>query len=113
MGMVLNLKISKAEIHGTVIAADAAGVEFTGGAIAGEIFKEDVITAIEGAKAYCAAQGADAPKECSYLDMVSPELLDTFITWDLDDGTGVSACLFVSGAKAKINGLAPVEEPAQ
>jgi len=45
--------------------------------------------------------------------MVSPELLDTFITWDLDDGTGVSACLFVSGGKAKINGLAPVEEPAQ
>jgi hypothetical protein len=107
MGMVLNLKIAKAEIHGTVAAADAAGVELIGGAVGGEISKDDVIAALEGAHAWCVVQGADAPKECSYLDMLTPELLDTFIAWDLDQGTGSSFCAFFSGIKARIKGLAP------
>jgi len=105
MGMVLNLKISKAMIAADVVDAT---VVLHKGSIAGEIYKEDVIAAIEGAKEYCAT-APNPPSECSYLDMVTPELLDTFITWDLDDGAGVSACVFMATTAAKITGLSPAD----
>ena len=111
-GLVLNLRVTQANITGTVTnKSGETGFALSNGVLTGYLLKTDLDAALAAAQDYC-DNAEEPPSACSYLS-----LIPTLLTYDLDmddDGEvdAISMCISFYSVKAKIVGYVPAPAPA-
>jgi hypothetical protein len=119
IGFTMGMPITRAWLSGALPEGPDVPVVHHG-VLAGAIFRADILLALDMARQVCATM-LTPPPECSYLDMLTPDMVDNFVTFDLDipgcdkayagqpSCAAVSLCATWSGAPVILGGFA--EEP--
>ena len=119
MGFTMGMPVTRAMLSGALPEGPDVPI-IHDGVLAGAIFRADILMALDMARQACATL-LTPPPECSYLDMLTPDMVDDFVTFDLDlpgcdkayagqpTCAALSMCVTWHGAPVILGGFA--EEP--